>query len=55
MASRAKEASDVSISGRGSCEPIPQRQKELHMEAVAVEGTTHERYSSGNIGHVHRR
>lgn len=38
----AEEALDVSIGGSRSYGPLPRWWKELHMEVVATEGTTHE-------------
>ncbi|RRT85860.1 hypothetical protein B296_00007582 [Ensete ventricosum] len=48
----AKEASDVSIGGRGSSNPLPRRWKELHTKAVVAKGTVH---GSSTFVLVHRR
>ncbi|RWW14226.1 hypothetical protein GW17_00022018 [Ensete ventricosum] len=52
MTSWAEEALDMSIGGRGRCDPLPRRWKELHMEATTVEGIAHESYT---FGLVHQR
>lgn len=38
----AEEASEVLIDGGGNCSPHPRWWKELHTEAIATKGTTHE-------------
>lgn len=43
--SGAKEASDMFVDDKGSCDLFPQCWKELHMKATMLEGTAHESYN----------
>lgn len=43
--SGVKEASDMFVGDKGSCDPVP-RCWELHMKATMVEGTAHENYNN---------